>query len=179
MPRRTGSSSYFPPLWLFALTALVLVAFAQVAWTPEAATEAPERPLLVQTLDGKTVDLRALMAGKPTMLIFWATWCPTCRAEVPDFAGAYHRYSRKGLQVLAVDVGYNDPIEDVRQFSKARALPYTVLYDARQKAVQAYGVVGTPTVLLLAPDGSVVSRGYGVDDAAIEHLLATRQSKAK
>lgn len=166
-------------LWLLALVAMTIVALTQVPWTSRTAAETRQTSVMVQTLGGKDTDLNQALAGKPTLLIFWATWCPACRAEVPDFAGAFRRYSGRGLQVVAVDVGYNDPLGDVRQFAESRALPYTVLYDARQEAVQAYGVAGTPTVLLLAKDGSVVSRGHGVNDAAIERLLSDPQKKAK
>jgi thiol-disulfide isomerase/thioredoxin len=131
---------------------------------------------MVQTLGGKDTDLNPILAGKPTLLIFWATWCPSCRAEIPDFAGAYHRYAAKGLQVLAVDIGYNDPIEDMRQFVKARDLPYKILYDARQEAAKAYAIRFTPTVLLLNAAGDVVQRGRAVDEGAIQALLSGQES---
>ncbi len=159
--------------WGFLLVfGLLLLTLTQIPWSSKTSAETVTTPLKVQSLDGKSVDLNRLVAGKPTLLIFWATWCPTCRAEVPDFAGAYHRYAPKGLQVLAVDVGYNDPIPEVRQFVKARALPYTVLYDANQEAVKAFGVQGTPTIVLLDPSGNVVTRGYSVDEEAIQALLS-------
>jgi peroxiredoxin len=151
---------------------LLLLTLTQIPWSSKTSAETVTAPLKVKNLEGKEVDLNKLIAGKPTLLIFWATWCPACRAEVPDFAGAYHRYASKGLQVLAVDVGYNDPIEEVRQFARARALPYTVLYDETQAAVRAFGVQGTPTVLLLDASGAVIHRGYAINDAAVGKLLA-------
>ena len=164
-------SSLRSPWGSILVFGLLLLTLTQIPWSSKTPAESVTTPVKVQNLDGKSVDLNALVAGKPTLLIFWATWCPTCRAEVPDFVGAYHRYAPKGLQVLAVDVGYNDPIQEVRQFVKARKLPYTVLYDAHQEAVKAFGVQGTPTIVLLDPSGKVVTRGYSADEGAIQALL--------
>ena len=42
----------------------------------------PAPAMIVQTIDGKTIDLQQ-QKGKVVFINFWATWCPTCRAEMP------------------------------------------------------------------------------------------------
>jgi len=134
------------------------------------ATKAPAAT--VQTLAGKTAQLSAVVAGKPSMLIFWATWCPSCRRQTPSFEAAQKRFASSGLQVVAVNIGIRDTLETVRDYVKGNALSYTVLFDPNQEALTAYRVSGTPTVLLLDGSGEIVSRTSSVDTEAIEALLA-------
>lgn len=133
-------------------------------------TQAPSAP--VQTLEGASLDLADVVSRKPTMLVFWATWCPSCRRETPNFKEAHRRYSSRGLNVVAVDIGVRDSVTAVRDFVKENGLPYRVLFDPHQEAVYTYRVAATPTVLLLDASGAIVHRGSSVDFDAIDALLA-------
>jgi peroxiredoxin len=53
------------------------------------------------TLDGKKFDLSSLK-GKVVLLNFWATWCPSCRDEMPELEAIWRRFRNQGLEVLAV-----------------------------------------------------------------------------
>ncbi len=163
-----------------ALSAAVLlgpaVARGAAPKEPRAKTHAPSAS--VQTLEGASLDLADAVRGKPTMLIFWATWCPSCRRETPAFKEAHRRFATKGLNVVAVDIGIRDSVAAVRDFVKENGLPYRVLFDPRQEAVDSYRVAATPTVLLLDAGGEVVSRSNRVEFDAIEALLAGRPMAA-
>jgi peroxiredoxin len=54
-------------------------------------------------LDGKTLSAESLK-GKPVLVMFWATWCPICRKEMPDLQAFYERYRDKGFTVLALSI---------------------------------------------------------------------------
>lgn len=135
-------------------------------------TDAKPGDIEVQDLDGKPIRLPGLLGGKPSLLVFWATWCPVCQRETPRFKEAYERYSRRGLNVVAVNIGIKDSLTTVKEYVTSRTLPYPNFFDPNQSASQAYRIAATPGVLLLDRRGTVVWRSNAVDFSAIEALLA-------
>ena len=57
----------------------------------------------VTDLAGKTISLSDYR-GKVLFLNFWATWCPPCRAEIPDFVEAYAEQKANGLEILGISL---------------------------------------------------------------------------
>ena len=109
---------------------------------------------------GKAVSLSQLK-GKPVLIIFWATWCMPCRREVPQLKELYNKYSPKGLQVISVGIPYRQTRQALAEFKTKNELPYEVLWDADNKASEAYQVSAVPTNVLLDAEGVV--RAYGHD----------------
>src|SRR5262247_3010238 len=67
--------------------------------------------------DGKAVDFPAVAAGKPTVVVFWATWCPYCKAFMPYLKNISADYAAYGVKIVAVDAkedGQGDPKAYVR-----------------------------------------------------------------
>ena len=64
---------------------------------------APAPDFALTDLAGRSLRL-ADFKGKLLLLNFWATWCPPCRAEIPDFISAYKDYANKGLAIVGVSV---------------------------------------------------------------------------
>jgi thiol-disulfide isomerase/thioredoxin len=131
----------------------------------------------VQTLDGKTVSLAEIFGGRPTMLVFWASWCPDCKRETPRVKEAFERFAKKGLNLVAVDVARKDPVANVRRYIEENGLKYPVYYDAKGTADKAYDINWIPTVLLIDRSGKVVSKAPHVDMARIEAFLKGQGGK--
>lgn len=150
---------------VLALAALILLSI------PSALQARPEPSISVVDLKGSTFQISDLMKGKPTLLVFWATWCRPCRAEIPRITEAYSRFSDDGLVVLAVDPGIRDSLVAVRSYVEHFKLAYPVYFDSEQTSRDAYQLIGTPTVILFDGQGNEVQRGDTVDLKKIEELM--------
>ncbi|MER3437309.1 MAG: cytochrome C biogenesis protein [Chloroflexota bacterium] len=92
--------------------------------------------------------------GKPVWLNFWGTWCPPCRAEMPDMQAAYEQLAPKGLVLLAVSLG--DPPGVAADFASRNGVTFTVLLDPQRTFTsQAYPIYNFPTHIFIDRDGIV------------------------
>ncbi|MEN8165001.1 MAG: TlpA disulfide reductase family protein [Acidobacteriota bacterium] len=135
-------------------------------------TAAAETKTSLVDLEGRTVSLQQLTESRATLLVFWATWCGPCRAEIPKINEAYRRFGDDGLAVLAVNPGIRDSLDSVRHYVNHFRLQYPVYFDPNQATRPAYELIGTPTIILLDADGREIQRGETVDLGAIERLMS-------
>jgi len=169
--------SALPRLLIVVTTVTLLVVGYLYAGYLE--TRAPDFTFSI--IDGRRIRLEDLR-GRPVLLQFWATSCPTCRKEMPSLAALYHDFHGKGLELIAVAMPY-DPPNRVLEMSREKQFPYPVALDVMGKAMTAFGDISlTPTTLLIAPDGRVVRRQIGEMDfdvlrQQIKEML-TRQQQA-
>lgn len=92
--------------------------------------------------------------GQYVLVNFWATWCPPCRAEMPDLDD-YHRSNQdRGFSVVAVNVG-EDP-ETVASFIRANGFDFPVALDAASVVFAQYRRSSLPSSFLIGPDGALV-----------------------
>lgn len=117
---------------------------------------------------GKAVNLSQLK-GKPTLVIFWATWCPPCRREIPILKELYVKYGTR-LNMLGVAVNFRQTERDVASFGQANGLQYTLLWDEDNKAADHYCVSGIPSLVLVDPQGIVRYRGNDISPTLLQML---------
>jgi peroxiredoxin len=126
-------------------------------------TSAPD--VTFTTITGEKIALKDLH-GKPVIVTFWATDCPSCIKEIPHLIDLYTQYHASGLEMIAVAM-YYDPPNHVVDMTKVRQLPYDVALDLNSEHARAFGgVMFTPTTFLIAPDGSIVIKEIGIFDVA-------------
>lgn len=93
--------------------------------TAEPAAKAEPAPdFSVTTLDGQELSLASLR-GKVILVNFWATWCPPCRAEIPEFIEAYAELKDRGLEILGFSVD-DLPEADLKAFVVKSKMNYPV-----------------------------------------------------
>ncbi len=109
-------------------------------------------------LQGAPVDLARLYAQQPVLLVFWTTWCPTCRSEVSELEKIHQQYGARGLKVLAVDL--QESAAKVTRFKEKHPFSYTCLLDESGKAADLYAVDSLPTCVLLAKGGQILYYGF-------------------
>ncbi len=108
-------------------------------------------------LDGEEVSLSDF-AGKIVMLNFWATWCPSCKAEIPDFIEVYDDYRDKGVQFIGVS---DEDMPTLRQFVQEYGINYPILVDDAGIGGH-WGVRAIPTTFILGRDGTVLFKNVGM-----------------
>ena len=127
---------------------------------------------MLQTLDGKTVDLAQVAKG-PAVIEFWATWCENCEALLPAMQKAQATYGSK-VKFVAVAVSVNQSVARVKAHVAKYKVPGDQLFDTRGDATGKWDVPATSYVVVLNKAGKVVYTGVGGDqniEAAIKKAL--------
>ena len=104
----------------------------------------------LEDLQGKKVKLSELK-GKKVYLNFWATWCPTCKEEMPHIEKLYQETKDTDLVILTIDVGEDK--KTVQDFIAKNNYNFTVLLDVKGEVSQLYQVSGIPTSLFIDTNG--------------------------
>ena len=112
----------------------------------------------VYDTDGNAVSLSDF-AGKPVVVNFWATWCPPCKSELPDFEEAWKTYGDE-VEFLMVNLADDrDTPEKVEAFMTDNGYEFPLYYDSEYDAAYTYGIYSIPVSLFIDADGNL-SKGY-------------------
>ena len=99
------------------------------------------------------------------VLNFWASWCPPCREEMPEFQELWDERGEDGsddLVMLALDFLVQDTVADASGFVEGRGFTFPVLFDTADGAVaDRYRVRGLPATFFIDREGVVRSVNYG------------------
>ena len=100
--------------------------FEEAFLLPPIEVDQPAPKLTLFDLDGNEVSLSDFL-GQVVLLNNWATWCPPCRQEMPEFKAYFEKYQDEGFQIVAVEAG--QPEDEVRAFVEEQGLEFVVLLD--------------------------------------------------
>lgn len=134
---------------------------------------AADEPVLMPAIDftltdqfGNTHTLSDYK-GKTVFLNFWATWCPPCRAEMPDIQKLYDTYDTEGddalivLGIAAPNMGSEKSEEGIKEFLSENGYTYPVVMDTTGEMFTAYGIYSFPTTFMIDRDGNVFGYASG------------------
>ena len=110
-------------------------------------------------LDGRLLT-SADWRGKVTIVNFWATWCPPCRTEIPEFIALQEKY-RHSLQIIGVSLDEGSP-DVVRAFATEHGINYPIVMMTDDFRRGFPGVFALPTSFVLDPRGRIVQRHVGL-----------------
>lgn len=112
----------------------------------------------LKDLNGKEVSLKDFK-GKNVYLNFWATWCPPCKAEMPEIEKLYQETKDSDLVILAIDIGEDK--KTVSDFISENKYSFNVLLDEKNEIANIYGVSSIPLSLFIDKEGYVVNQQVG------------------
>lgn len=132
---------------------------------PEASAEAEKVPapdFSVTDSEGNSVKLSDFL-GQPVVLNFWASWCPPCKAEMPEFDTVFQEFGDEVafLMINATD-GSRETEDTAKAFMETQEYSFPVYYDTDQEAVYAYGISSLPTTAFLDAEGCLVTGAVGM-----------------
>jgi len=144
-------------LWPAILLLALLTMAGSAAAAPRIGSALP--PVTLLGTNGAPVRIPESLKGKVVILHFWQIGCSSCRLEMPAMDELYGKYRRKGLEVLAVNVG--QPKERVKTFAAELGVSYPILIDMDGKNAQLYGVTDVPRTYVIDRSGVVRYRILG------------------
>lgn len=109
--------------------------------------------------EGAPVRFPDAASGRPAVVLFWATWCPYCKALMPRLDEIRSEYALSGVRIFAVNIWEDgDPVAFVREagFDFVLAL-------GGDEVAKAYGVIGTPGLFVVDGAGAITMNRYLVD----------------
>lgn len=156
---------------LILVTALTSCSQPEAAAPTQAPTESTETQaalapdFTVYDIDGNEVKLSDYL-GTPVVLNFWASWCPPCKAELPDFEEKYLTYGDE-VQFLMVNLadGTRETVETASDFIAQEGYTFPVFYDSKSVAAIEYKVRSIPATYFIDADGYIVANAVGMLDA--------------
>lgn len=125
--------------------------------SPQENMKAPDFTL--KTLDGKAAEL-GKNNGKPTIINFWASWCPPCKVEMPYIQKAYEKYGDR-VNFMMVNLTAMDDKEKMEQFLKEGGYSFPVLLDETGKVGEMYQAFSIPVTYIVDENGFIIKHVMG------------------
>jgi len=135
---------------------LFLFLLALPAWAADNVVSEglPAPAISVPMPGGDLSTLTAISAKRPTVVLFWASWCPYCKAVMPHLQSILDEHGTDRVEVIAVNIREDDPT-DGTDYLQSQGYDFLQVSDGDPVA-EAWGVSGTPRVYLVGTDGAIV-----------------------
>jgi peroxiredoxin len=114
----------------------------------------------IKTVDGENLQLSELAGDKPTVLYFFATWCPNCANDLAAASAVYPKYKDK-VNFLAIDLDQRESESQIRSYKQRYNLPGAKFAAAKNDVLASYGVTYTTTKYFIGTDGTILNKGVG------------------
>ena len=130
--------------------AAIAIAFSPVSVLRQE-SKAPQ--FVLKDLNGRIVRLSDYK-GKVVLINFWATWCPPCRAEMPDLVKLQREHGKEGLQIIGITYPPEKKTR-VRRFARSLKVNYPIILGTRQIKARFSSDETLPLTIVINRDGKV------------------------
>ena len=114
----------------------------------------------ITTIDGKTLKLSDMTNDKPTVLYFFATWCPNCARDLAAVRDIYPKYADK-INFLAIDNDLKESESQIASYKQRMNLPNIEFAAGKRDVLANYNVIYTTTKFFIGKDGTILNKGVG------------------
>lgn len=170
--------------WIIGLLVLVFgIAGASLLYkqlgdryTPDKLANETPKSTQAQKKDNKAPDFTVIdnnsdkvklsdMHGKPVVVNFWASWCPPCKAEMPDFEEMYKKYGTEiSFMMVNMTDGQQETLEKAKAHIAENKYTFPVYFDTEFSAAITYRVASLPTTYFIDAGGNIVTYANGMID---------------
>jgi peroxiredoxin len=129
----------------------------------------------VKDTAGKPLSV-ANYKGKVVLLDFWATWCPPCRAELPNVIKTYEAYHKQGFEIIGISLDKDE--QKLASFTKEKNMVWPQYFDGlywQNKLAVKYGIQSIPATFLLDGQGTII--GHDLRGEALDQAVAKAVAK--
>lgn len=146
----------------FVENTLPAVAQTQETTTQASNSQAPDFTVIDK--DGNKVSLSDFK-GKPVVLNLWASWCPPCKQELPDFENAYKNHTDLQFMMVNMTDGERETEKIAKDFISNQGYTFPVFYDTEYSCAIAYNATSLPATYFIDKDGNLIAKATGMIDA--------------
>jgi len=118
----------------------------------------------LKQMDGQAVELYR-NGGKPTVINFWATWCPPCKKEMPMLQTAYERYKNQIRFLMVNETAQEPDPSQVKKYLDHNRYTFPVLLDPATDqgtvGMDRYRLIGIPVTFIVDPNGKITHKFVG------------------
>lgn len=103
--------------------------------------------------------------GQPVVINFWASWCPPCKGEMPDFEKVYQQ-RKDDLVFMMINMtdGQRETQEKGQAYIDQEGYTFPIYFDLDQSVAMAYGISAIPTTLFIDKEGYLMTGAQGAID---------------
>lgn len=154
-----------PLRWLLVLAAaaIAILILVPLFRSQNAAVSGPSgmvgqtAPVFALHDDGGNAVSLDRYRGKVVVMNLWASWCPPCRAEMPDLQTVAREFAKDGVVVIGVNQG--ESAARAAAFAHSLDIGFPIWIDDAQRYGRVYAALGLPTTVVIDRRG-IVERGF-------------------
>jgi len=131
-------------------------------------------------LDQQIVDKLHLQQEKIYIIDFFASWCHSCKKEMPSMAKLYNSIDKNKVEIIGIDV--DEDIESAHRFQEElkhqNMLQFNVIDDPKGEIVSVFNPIGTPA-LYVVKNNQIIAVEFGaknnIDTIVLQHIQKAQQ----
>ena len=166
MPEKRKNSTNYLPFILVGIGLIILIGVAAFIQADQGLSTEENNPfilppieinqpapeLTLYDLDGNQVSLSDF-EGEVVLVNNWATWCPPCRHEMPEFNAYFEKYHADGFQIVAIEAG--QPKSEVEAFVNEMGLDFVILLDPENLSLATFQNSSLPNSWIIDRQGNL------------------------